>query len=235
MMPTPTSSRDIYFLIHGAWHAGWCWDYFVPLLKTTKPCDVHVLNLSGMGLADYVQLVSEEIKKQDRPVILVGHSLAGLIVSQVGENLPHHVKQIIYIAAYIPENQHSMRDEIKNSIPGQLDEDLIFHDDMIELKKTENVKRVLYTQCDDALAARCLAKLEPEPARSFIETISITAHRFGMIPKKYIACLQDQAVAFVDQKRMYERLTYCEVINLMSDHSPFLSMPQALADVFSII
>lgn len=225
---------DIYFLIHGAWHQNWCWEKFAPILKAEKNCKIFTPNRSPkMHLQAYVSSLKQAVLAQNTPVILAGHSLGGVIISQLAEEIPDSIKEIIYITSYVPQNQHSMWDEVENSdIPGLLNPDIVVSGDTITLNKSENVKNVLYTQCDDTLANHCLQQLMPDSLAIFSAPITLTENNFGRIPKKYICCSADKALHPTDQRRMYQRLTNCKVINIDADHSPFLSMPHELAKLF---
>ncbi|MEZ5175538.1 MAG: alpha/beta fold hydrolase [Acidimicrobiia bacterium] len=75
--------------VHGAWHAGWCWDPFVGFF-TELGYHTHALDLQGHGdspgnlrwsrISDYVGNVAEVVASLDTAPVLVGHSMGGLIV-----------------------------------------------------------------------------------------------------------------------------------------------------------
>ena len=78
-----------FVLIHGAWHGGWCWRKVVPHLEAAGHT-VIAPDLPSHGddptpaaevtLDDYVRRVCEILDAQDEPVVLVGHSMGGLLV-----------------------------------------------------------------------------------------------------------------------------------------------------------
>lgn len=81
-----------YILIHGAWEEARIWDDVSPILQqngnTVTAVDMpgHGQNsqpISEVTMAVYVQSVADEIRQLDHQVVLVGHSMAGAVISQV--------------------------------------------------------------------------------------------------------------------------------------------------------
>ncbi|MEL6275848.1 MAG: alpha/beta fold hydrolase, partial [Bacteroidota bacterium] len=105
-----------YVLVHGAWADESAWGFVRDQLAVHA--NVEVVNLVGHGvdmtpadqisLADYVKGVEKAIKKYDKPVTLVGHSLAGVVVSQVAENMPERIEKLVYVSAYLPQDGESL-------------------------------------------------------------------------------------------------------------------------------
>jgi pimeloyl-ACP methyl ester carboxylesterase len=99
-----------YVLVHGAWHGRWCWEKVVPLLKQAGH-QVEILDLPEYGqdktllreitLATYTKRVCETLDAQAEPVILVGHSMAGIVITQVAEERPEKIKTLVYLTAFL--------------------------------------------------------------------------------------------------------------------------------------
>jgi pimeloyl-ACP methyl ester carboxylesterase len=108
---------SVYVLIHGAWHGGWCWDKVVPLLEK-EGHKVEAPDLPGHGndktpipeisLQAYADRVCEVLDAQSEPVILVGHSMGGGVISQAAEYRPEKVKTLVYLAAFLLRNGESL-------------------------------------------------------------------------------------------------------------------------------
>lgn len=229
---------SIYILLHGAWHARWCWKYVTPLLEE-KGHTVYTPDLPGHGhdltpfaeitLKTYVDSVIELINRQEQPVVLVGHSMAGIIISQVAEQIPEKIDQLIYVAAFIPENHQSLSQCAQESKSPGLAPEIIIDEakNSIALIKSNRLKTLFYNCCNEKDVQEALALLQPEPFFPFITPISITPERFGKVRKHYIECLQDGVLLPEDQKRMYSQ-TNSHVVSLNVGHSPFFSMPEEL-------
>jgi len=84
----------IFVFIHGSGHGGWCWEKVSPLLRQAGH-EVVTPDLPGSGndhtplrqvsLQSYVNWVGKTLDAQHQPVILVGHSLGGLTITQTAE------------------------------------------------------------------------------------------------------------------------------------------------------
>src|SRR5215471_8421479 len=106
-----------YILVHGAWHGRWCWDQVVPLLRQAGH-QVETLDLPGHGqdrtpilevtLAAYTKRVCETLDAQAEPVILVGHSMGGIVITQVAEERPEKIQTLVYLTAFLVQNGESV-------------------------------------------------------------------------------------------------------------------------------
>lgn len=233
--------KNNYILLSGAWHSSWCWRYITPILLS-KGHSVITPDLPGHGndttafssitLKSYVDSISKIINSCDTPVTLVGHSMAGVIISQLADMMPDKIDRLIYVAAYIPENKGSLMTEAKQSKSPGISTEMIVDIDKceIDLRKSQKVKEIFYNTCNEEDANDALLRLKKEPLLPFSEPITISKERFGKVKKLYIECLQDKAIQPDDQKRMYIN-SGCDVITLHdADHSPFFSTPDALAN-----
>jgi pimeloyl-ACP methyl ester carboxylesterase len=99
-----------YLLVHGAWGAAAEFDEVVKLLSDDGS-RITSIDLPGHGenkaaidkitMDAYVQTVVDTINTINEKVILVGHSLAGAIISQVAEVIPDSIDRLIYVAAIV--------------------------------------------------------------------------------------------------------------------------------------
>ena len=106
-----------YVLVHGAWHGSWCWEKVVPLLKQAGH-QVEPLDLPGHGqdktpiceitLAAYTKRVCETLDAQAEPVILVGHSMGGIVITQIAEERPEKIQRLVYLTARLLQNGQSL-------------------------------------------------------------------------------------------------------------------------------
>ncbi len=70
-------------------------------------------DISRVTFDSYVEKVKQEITKLNTSVILVGHSLAGYIVSKVAEDMPNSIEKLVFVSAMIPNNQKTVFDTLK--------------------------------------------------------------------------------------------------------------------------
>src|SRR4029078_6130793 len=101
-------------LVHGAFADGSSWAKVIPLLEARG---LHVTAVQNplSSLADDVAATKRAIANQDGPVILVGHSWAGMVISEAGND--PKVAGLVYVAAIVPEENQSADDVIKPYSP----------------------------------------------------------------------------------------------------------------------
>ena len=227
-----------FVLIHGAWHGGWCWYKVVARLQAAGH-QVHAPDLAGLGrdmtplhevtLARWVDQVADLVSSQPGPVVLVGHSRGGIIVSEVAERLPERIAHAVYLAAFMVKDGQALMDVARANTASKLAGATIF--DAATRSTTvreELIAPTFYAGCsaDDVALAKLL--LRPEPAGPMSTPLTLTAERYGSVPRTYIECEQDQAVSLDVQRAMQQAQPGTRVLTLPTDHSPFLSAPDAL-------
>lgn len=181
---------------------------------------------------NYVLLVLEALPK---PVILVGHSMAGAIISEVAERIPSQIACLVYVGAFVPSNGNSLIDEERAFIePGAASVATINRSAgclEIDLAQAPGLFYHCLTKSEATAATK---RLQPQPLKPFLSPILLSEKSFGKTPKFYIYCQQDRAISLGDQQRMQAKIN-CPVFNLNTDHSPFLSAPVALVGLLNII
>ena len=148
------NSKKTYVLVHGAWHGAWSWQ---TVKQKMEQSDARVItfdlpghgndktDIPGVTFDSYVKKVKQEITKLNSSVILVGHSLAGYIVSKVAEDMPNSIEKLVFVAAMIPNNQKTVFDTLKEDAGSELLQNLIFAEDQSwATVSEETLKNVVY-------------------------------------------------------------------------------------------
>src|SRR5262245_59827345 len=94
-------------LVHGAWADGSSWSKVIPLLEKAGLNAVAVQN-PLTSFADDVAATKRAIALQDGPVILVGHSWGGVVITDVGAD--PKVVGLVYVAAFAPDVGEAVAD-----------------------------------------------------------------------------------------------------------------------------
>jgi pimeloyl-ACP methyl ester carboxylesterase len=97
-------------LVHGAFADGSSWDKVIPLLEARGLHVVAVQNPLSSLKAD-VDAARRVIDQQQGPVVLVGHSWGGAVITEAGND--DKVNALVYVAAFAPDNGQSINDMIK--------------------------------------------------------------------------------------------------------------------------
>jgi pimeloyl-ACP methyl ester carboxylesterase len=102
-------------LVHGGFVDGSGWESVYNILKKDG-YDVSIVQNPTMSLADDVAVTKRAIAAQKGPVILVGHSYGGVVVTEAGTD--QNVKALVYVAAFAPDKGESVSSLISNPPPG---------------------------------------------------------------------------------------------------------------------
>ena len=230
-----------FLLVHGAWHGAWCWKTLIPLLESDG-CRVIAPDLPGHGndrtpvndisLDSYVQRIILELEKLEDEVILVGHSMGGIIISEVAERCPEKIKCLVYLTAFLPLTGDSLSLMEKRNPCSAVPPSLIPSVDGLSATVKENrIIDLFYHDCskDDIKLAE--NNLCPQALGLLDTPVELSDGRFGRIPRIYIECSEDRALCHEFQKIMINAYPGTETYTLASGHSPFFSMPVKLAEI----
>jgi pimeloyl-ACP methyl ester carboxylesterase len=227
-----------YLLIHGAWHGGWCWHKVVARLraagKSATAPDLPSLGrdrtaVGEITLQRWTNSVCEHLDEEDEPVILVGHSRAGAVISQAAEERPQKVRTLVYLAAYLladgeSVSQTALKDERSLVAPNMV----LAPDRKSSTLRGTVIKDALYGECseEDVILAQSL--LAPEALAPLTTPVHTSAANYGRVPRVYIECRRDRAVSLSEQRRMARAQPCQQIISMDTDHSPFFSAPDEL-------
>ncbi len=226
-------------LVHGAMHGGWCWQKLVPLLEA-QGHRVLAPDLPGMGedrtplsevtLSTWAESIARRARDAGEPVILVGHSRGGTVISEAAELAPQAMLGLVYLAALLlPAGAKAFdaavaEDARKAAESGQ------GPSDGLSLRiEPEAARALFYNRASPEDASWACARLCPEPLAPNTVPLTVTRERWGRLPRAYIECLDDRALPIALQRSMQAALPCDPVVTMESDHSPFLSEPRALA------
>jgi pimeloyl-ACP methyl ester carboxylesterase len=212
---------------------------------------------AGVNQADrtraVVSLVDEVVRNEDRPVVLVGHSLGGLTVTAVAEAIPEHVSAAVYLAAFLLRPGMTLLAMKKHpTMAGSLVPSLLLAEPgLVRAMRIdprsdragyrEKMKSAFYGDVSDANFQVALSHLHcDEPLSVMLNPTHVTPSRLGRVPRHFIRCLNDRAIPIAAQDFMIgaiDERAYgpTHTHTLATSHSPFYSQPSALAEILSRI
>ena len=230
--PVPAKT---FVLVHGAWQAPYAWQYVKSQLEQDGQ-KVVVVELPGHGadntspatltMDTYRDKVIAAINGVQGNVVLVGHSMGGVVVTATAEKIPNRIDKLVYIGAFLPANGQSLLALASTDSPSLLGPALVPSADQLTLGiKSESLVPIFIQDGSDAVKKMVIDNYRPEPAIPFTNAVTLTAANFGKVQKHYIYTTQDHAVGPNLQKRMVAAAGIRNTYTLSSSHCPFLSMP----------
>jgi pimeloyl-ACP methyl ester carboxylesterase len=231
-------------LVHGAFHNASCWDGLKAELEAGGH-EVSAVDLPSHGsdstpietvvLSTYADKVVEELAKSDKPTVLIGHSMGGMVVTQAADThlaKGGKLKQLIYIAAFVPRDGQSLVDLA--GLPEGADDMVqanvqVSGEPPVGIMPADKAKEAFYGDCTPEVAAAAIAELGPQPILAFVMPVAITNDRD--IRRSYVRTMKDKALPTALQARMAADNHITDVVEISSDHSPFLSHTKELAGI----
>ncbi|MCR9150159.1 MAG: alpha/beta fold hydrolase [Rhodobacteraceae bacterium] len=222
-------------LIHGSCHGAWCWRDVIPALAALGHT-ARAIDLPGHGqdgtpaaevtLVGYAEAILAAI---DRPVTLVGHSMAGFPITLAAERAPGKIARLVYLCAYVPVPGMSLA-EMRRAGPRQplLPAIELAADGLTFSFRPGMVAEKLYHDCPAEAVDFALAHLGAQPVAPQATPIA-ALDRWAGVEKHYILCEQDRAIPPEYQAKMSAGFPPGHVTRLPRSHSPFFADPAGLA------
>lgn len=229
-----------------------------PLAATTRPHDpaaygseVSPVAHVDLDLAGELLVAQIEQFAGDEPVVVVGHSFGGVVVSRAVQAVPHLVSRAVYVAAFMPASgvpglvylQSPEQDGDKVAPLALSDPAAVGAlriDPQGDADYRARLREAFYGDVDPALADAALALLSPDgPAGLAAGQTVLTREGWGGVPRTYVHCSRDYAVRPLLQRRFVREADEAfpdnptHTVELDTCHSPFLSMPATLSQVIS--
>jgi pimeloyl-ACP methyl ester carboxylesterase len=228
-----------FVLVHGAWHGAWCWFKVIPLLEK-RGHTVIAVDLPSHGtdrtptrdvsLELYAECVCRVLDACREPVMLVGHSMGGLVISRAAELRPAKIEKLVYVAAFLLPSGATILEATSTGANARAMTDLVINEDgSAAAVKPESIRHVFYADCEDSDVALARTLLVPQALAVSVTPLSTTDENWGSVPRCYIECTQDNAIPIEAQRAMVSELSCRRVITLETSHSPFFSSPDELS------
>ena len=212
-------------LVHGGFVDGSGWQGVYKALKKNG-YNVTVVQNSTTSLADDVATTKRAITTQDGPVILVGHSYGGAVITEAGND--PRVVGLVYIAAFAPDRGESVSSLIKNPPPGAPVPPILPPVDG-------------YLMLDKAkFPASFAGDVSPEEAAFMADSQvpwsvnalggAVTEPAWKAKPCWYLLTTEDRMIPPDAQRQMSKRAG-ATVVEVKGSHAVYVSQPQAVAHI----
>ena len=220
-------------LVHGSYHGAWCWDPLRPELERlgfrVRAVDLPISD-PALGAADYAQVVADAVPPGVEPII-VGHSMAGLVIPIVATLRP--VAQLVFLAAFLPQPGKSANDQrstepLDGLVAPKTAEWTALGDD-VWMVGPNTATEVFFHDADPELARWATERLRPQSYRVMNEQTPLVD--WPDVPRRSIVCRDDRAINPEWVRAAARDRLATEAVEIDGGHSPFMTRPAELAGI----
>jgi len=212
-------------LVHGAWADGSSWSKVIPLLEA-KGLHVVAVQNALTSLADDVAATKRAIALQDGPVILVGHSYGGAVITEAGND--PKVVGLVYVAAFAPGDGESVGSISKPYPPTPLGGELRPDAQGFLSVTPKGIAEDFAQDLSDDEKQILTATQGPTNAAAFGATIATAAWKTK--PSWFLIASNDRAIPPELEKAEAARIK-ATAITVASSHVAMLSHPKEVAQL----
>jgi pimeloyl-ACP methyl ester carboxylesterase len=240
------TNTKTFVLVHGSWQGAWSWDgvrdhlrahghrVITPSLPGRGDIDA---DRSWIGHDDNLAAVLAAIDADGAgPVVLTGHSLGGAVISQVADQRPNRVAQLVYCAAFVLEDGQSAGEVMPEQMRTAITQLAATRADRAIPMPWELWRGNFIQTASEEPARETFQRLVPEPYRPVFEPIRLRRPVHRELPASFLAFTQDQTMPpGFWHPGMSGRLNGAAVAEIDGDHEVPLTGPEQLGDALHSI
>jgi pimeloyl-ACP methyl ester carboxylesterase len=220
------SAKPTVVLVHGFWGGAAHWAKVIVELRRRGYDSLHAVENPLTSLADDAARTQQMIKQVAGPVLLVGHSYGGAVITEAGD-LPN-VVGLVYVAAFAPDKGESLA-SIGEVAPAPGGANVAPDSDgYLWIGQDKFHESFCQDLPDDEALVMAVTQKAPQGA-AFVAPAGEPAWRVK--PAWYQVSTQDRMIAPDNQRRMAARINARKTIELESSHASLASQPLAVVDL----
>ena len=214
-------------LVHGGFVDGSGWQGVYDGLKRDG-YSVSVVQNPTISLADDVAVTKRTLAAQDGPVILVGHSYGGVVITEAGNDAK--VAALVYIAAFAPDKGESVSALIKNPPPGAPVPPIMPPQDGYLFLERAKFRASFAADVSPEMASFMADSQVPWGVEALDG--AVTAPAWKGKPSWYLVATEDKMIP-PDAQRAMSKRAGSTVVEVKGSHAIYVSQPQAVADLIA--
>jgi pimeloyl-ACP methyl ester carboxylesterase len=229
--------QPTFVLVHGAWGGGWMWWKLVPELEKRGYAAV-TLDLptsdapdTSTGLLDDAQAVRNAIDAVNGPVILVGNSYGGPVITAASVDAPN-VTHLVYVAAFMPDAGEPVLPFMSENSTPEFGEGVgLLTDGRLTMDHSTDVRLALQQSTpDDHEVFR--EKIATTMSFGSDFTLSLPKVGWREHPSTYIVCTEDRSCR-PESQMTWAKTRATNYVEVPFDHCPQVSHPAELAEILT--
>lgn len=222
------SNKPNIVLVHGAWADGSSWSKVIPILEEAG-YNVVATQQNLLGLADDAEIARRTIEAQEGPVLLVGHSYGGAVITETA-HLCHNLVGLVYIAAFAPEVGESLSILSSSSPVAPPGAAAIRPDKYGFLWIDRQLFADNFCQDVDPTQGMVMAATQKPLSVASYED-KITDAGWKNLPCWYQVSQEDRMIPPPAEQFMAQRMNAKSIISLPSSHASMVSHPKEVAEL----
>jgi len=227
-----------FVLIHGAWHGGWCWEGVIQALKEaghtaeapTLPGQNPGDDRSQVTFDSYVEKIVETLKRQTRPVVLVGHSSAGFLLQSAAPRAPEKIERLIFLNAFILPDGKAQFDFVPPEAVQGLTAAADASPDHCVPVIEDFVRNMLMAGEPVELQNALLRRLTPQPLVLFTTKVSTVAFDRLTLPRAVVFCRRDASLPPGAYLGLAQSLGKFDLIEIEGSHEALFTQTETVAE-----
>jgi pimeloyl-ACP methyl ester carboxylesterase len=232
-------------LLHGGQHGSWCWEPFTRVLDAQENPFARIIALdmpgcgqkrdrdpTGLSLAQITRELNDDLRSaQVRDAVLVGHSIAGVLLPMMAVEDPALFSQLVYLTTAGPAEGQTIMQMMGASSRGAHPDQVGWPMDPATAAPDAMLQAMFGRDLDQEQLAWLLAEVAQDktPPATHMEPVSRSGYLELGMKATYIVTLRDDILPPAWQRRFAQRLNCGDRVEIDTPHEPFISHPQLLA------
>ncbi|RRV13444.1 alpha/beta hydrolase [Stutzerimonas xanthomarina] len=237
-------------LLHGGEHGSWCWGPLLDELCRDKSGFDRLItldmpgcgrkrgrDLSRLTLSSIVGELNDDLRDaQVARGILLGHSIAGILLPMMAVEDPTLYSRLIYLATALPDEGQSIMEMLGTSLHGEDPDHVGWPIDLASSTPEELSLAMFGQDLSEAQLAWLLGEVAQDSTPPAVAMEPATRAGYaGLLPATYILTQRDNILPPPWQRRFAERAGCDDIIEIDTPHEPFISHPALLANILKRI
>jgi pimeloyl-ACP methyl ester carboxylesterase len=219
-------------LVHGSYHGAWCWDRLRPELEALGH-DVVTMDLPistpGLGAAEYAEVVVDALAGVESPPVVVGHSMAGIVVPLVAAQRP--VRRLIFLAGFLPQPGRTLNEQRSaEPIDGRVASATAEWTDLggdVWMVGPNTATELFFHDASPEIAGWATQRLRPQSYAVMNEVTPLES--WPAAESRTIVCTDDRAINPDWVRSASRERLGTDAVEIGGGHSPFMTRPAELA------
>lgn len=218
------SSKPSIVLVHGFWGGAAHWSKAIVTLARQGHTDLHAVEMPLTSLADDAGRARKMVAQLEGPVLLVGHSYGGAVITEMGD-MPN-VAGLVYIAAFAPDAGESPGSISQANPPAAFANIAPDSDGYLWVKPEKYRESFCQDLSEDEALVMAVTQKAPV-ASTFGDAITVPAWKKK--PCWYQVSSQDRMINPDNQKMMSSRMNARKIVTLDASHASLASRPAEIS------